>query len=389
MATLDQQFDEQMMRRAIDLAIRGRGRVEPNPTVGCVIARAGQILGQGWHAVFGGAHAEPTALADCRGSPSGATAYVTLEPCSHTIKKTPPCAPRLIEAGLARVVVGCLDPNPQVNGNGVAMLRAAGITVDASCLEPTCRQLIAPFIARQCLKRPYITLKWARSADGKVAGAGGVRTRISNARSHAAIHELRARSDAILVGINTVLNDDPLLTARGVEAAQRPLLRLVLDSELRIPHSSQLVHTAAGDVVVFHAPSAPGAQRLQSRGVTCILVAEEQPGRLRLDQVINALQPWAPTHLLVEPGPTLARSFFASGLVDRVWVIEAPRAINAIDAPDAPAVPGDYLKSGEIQLDDDRLSEYLNPHSHTFAAADPSADLRLAGGWLTNTHAQG
>ncbi len=371
------QFDQQMMRRAIDLAIRGRGRVEPNPTVGCVITRGDRIIGEGWHAAFGGPHAEPAALANCRESPAGATAYVTLEPCSHTNKKTLPCVPQLIQARLGRVVIGCLDPNPQVNGRGVALLQQAGITVDTPCLELECRQLIAPFVARICLKRPYITLKWAQSADGKVAGSGGRRTRISNARSHAVIHRLRSHSDAILVGINTVLNDDPLLTARGVDYA-RPLLRVVLDTHLRIDPSSQLVQTAAGDVLVLHGASETPAEALQSAGITCIGVTEQAPGRLDLAQAIAALDRWSPTHLLVEPGPTLARSFFESGLVDRIWVIESPLQINAEDAPLASELPAGYVKTGEIELDGDRLSEYLNPHSQTFATASPSADLRLA-----------
>lgn len=368
-----------MIRRAIDLAIGGRGRVEPNPAVGCVITRDRSILGEGFHAEFGSAHAEPTALVDCRESPAGGTAYVTLEPCSHTNKKTPPCVPRLIEAKLARVVVGCLDPNPQVNGRGVEMLRQAGIIVDTPCLESACRQLIAPFVARLILNRPYITLKWAQSADGKIAGPGGARTRISNQRSHAVVHALRGRSDAILVGINTVLNDDPLLTARGVHDP-RPLLRMVVDTSLRIRPASQLALTAAGDVLVFHAATAARPDVLRSSGITCIPVAEEHPGRLRLDQVIAALEPWSPTHLLVEPGPTLAQSFFESGLVDRVWVIRAPMTIGAKDAPAAPTLPKNYVKTGEIELDDDRLGEYLNPQSQTFVTAEPSADLRIAGG---------
>lgn len=365
------------MERAIELAMLGRGRVEPNPIVGCVIARDSRILGEGYHAAYGGPHAEPVALSACSESPAGATVYVTLEPCSHTNKKTPPCAPRLIEAGVGRVVVGCLDPNPQVNGRGAAMLREAGITVEVSVLEDRCRQLIAPFVARQRLNRPYVTLKWAQSADGRIAGPGGARVRISNERSHRVIHGLRARCDAIMVGINTVLKDDPLLTARHVPEA-RPLLRLVLDSQLRLPPTAQLVRTAQDDVLVFHAAGAARPEQPICQSVTCIPVPTADDGRLRLDHVLAALQPWAPTHLLVEPGPTLAEGFFQSGLVDRVWVIRSPRVIGDDTAPAAAAVPADYVLAGEIDLDGDRLAEYLNPASPTFAAAAPSADLYLA-----------
>src|SRR2546423_8567983 len=237
------EFDREMMTRAIRLAMNGRGGVEPNPMVACVIAKDGRVIGEGFHAQFGGPHAEPTALAACSESPAGATAYVTLEPCCHTDKKTPPCVPALIAAEIARVVCGCVDPNPQVNGRGLEMLRAAGIAVEVNVLEEPAKQLLGPFIARTVYDRPYVTLKWAESADGKVAGAGGKRRQISNPRSTRALHELRGRSDAIMVGINTVLADDPMLIARDVRSA-RPLIRVVLDSQLRIPMDSRLVHSA-------------------------------------------------------------------------------------------------------------------------------------------------
>src|SRR5438093_6161396 len=193
-------FDEQMMRRAIRLAMNGRGLVEPNPMVGCVIVKDGRIIGEGYHQKFGGPHAEPNALANCSESPRGATAYTTLEPCCHTNKKTPPCVPRLIEAKVGRVVIGCLDPDPNVDGRGAQLLRQAGIEVTAPVLEPECKQLIAPFIARTVHQRPYVTLKWAETADRKVAGPDGKRMQITGLESQRLVHELRARSDAILVG---------------------------------------------------------------------------------------------------------------------------------------------------------------------------------------------
>src|SRR5688572_7958326 len=158
MSTPSPDFDEQMMRRAIRLAMNGRGRVEPNPMVGCVIVKNGRVIGEGYHAQFGGPHAEPAALAACTESPAGATAYVTLEPCCHTNKKTPPCTPRLIEAKVARVVVGTLDPNPNVNGKGLAILRIAGIAVIGPLLEAPAKQLIAPFLATVNQHRPYVTM---------------------------------------------------------------------------------------------------------------------------------------------------------------------------------------------------------------------------------------
>ena len=212
--------DDIFVQRAIRLAMAGRGYVEPNPMVGCVLARDGVIIGEGIHARVGGPHAEPTALADCRSrgqDPAGATAYVTLEPCCHVNKRTPPCAPRLIEAKVARVVIGCVDPNPQVDGKGVAMLRVAGIVVDFASAEvqAEAKQLLAPFILATRGVGPYVTLKWAETADGFVAKPGGGRTSISNTRSNRAVHELRSRCDAIVVGVGTAIADDPDTSRRA------------------------------------------------------------------------------------------------------------------------------------------------------------------------------
>ena len=222
--------DEIFLRRALRLAMNGRGRVEPNPMVGCVLVKDGQVIGEGWHTHFGGPHAEPAALANCaaRGrSPAGATAFVTLEPCCHLNKKTPPCAPRLIQESIARVVIGCLDPNPDVNGKGAAMLRAAGIEIATAPvpLGDECEQLIAPFLAAQRWGRPYLTLKWAESADGFVAGPGGTPVQISSPQATLAVHRLRSRCDAVGVGVGTVSTDDPSLTGarRRADAYADPL----------------------------------------------------------------------------------------------------------------------------------------------------------------------
>src|SRR3954447_12161110 len=236
--------DQTFMRRAIALAARGRGAVEPNPMVGCVIVRDGRIIGEGYHRKFGQAHAEAEALVACMESPEGTTVYVTLEPCCHTNKKTPPCVPRLIDAKVARVIVACVDPNPQVGGRGIEQLRAAGIEVSVGLLEKEAKQLNAPFFVLVRHQRPYVTLKWAQTADGKVAAPPGApRLLITGTESNRLVHQLRARCDAIMVGINTVLADDPLPTVPGVEP-MRPLLRVVLDRDLRIPLTSELVQTS-------------------------------------------------------------------------------------------------------------------------------------------------
>jgi diaminohydroxyphosphoribosylaminopyrimidine deaminase/5-amino-6-(5-phosphoribosylamino)uracil reductase len=381
------EIDQQFMRRAIRLAMNGRGRVEPNPMVGCVIVSAdGRVIGQGYHKVFGGPHAEPEALANCTESPRGATAYVTLEPCCHTHKKTPPCAPRVIGAGLARVVVGSLDPNPEVDGKGVAMLRAAGVRVDGPVLEAEAKQLIAPFIARTRLGRPYVTLKWAQTADGKVAGPRGEPMQISNERSMRLVHELRARSDAILVGINTVRADDPLLTARGVDGA-RPLVRVVLDSELRLPLSSRLVGSCGESPVVVYSGDY-GVQEEQNRldalraaGVEVVAMPSSGADRPVLAHVLQDLARRGASHVMVEPGPTLAAGFFSeTDLVDRLWVFRSPKVVNDPTAPAAAALSEYFVESGRVDLDGDTLTEYLNPRSPVLFVNTPSADFVLAGG---------
>ncbi len=380
MSLPEDQIDVEMMGRAIALARLGRGGVEPNPMVGCVIARGHTILGEGYHQRFGAPHAEPNALDDCarHGTPAGATAYVTLEPCSHLNKKTPPCAPRLIQAGVARVVIGCLDPNPAVNGNGIAILRAAGVEVTRAVRETECQQLIAPFICRMRLKRSYVTLKWAESSDRKVAGPGGERTQISNAASSRAVHRLRGRCDAIVIGVNTALNDDPLLLARGVESP-RPLTRVVLSRNLNLRIESRLLSTTdQGPVIVATTAAAVEAhpdrvRAIRSAGGEVLVIG-------RLGDLLDPLVQRGATHVLVEPGPTLAAAWFAEAPIDRVWVIRSPSVIGHHSAPNAPNVPAEYLVTDQADLSGDVLTEYLNPASGAFFGSFPSADFLDAGG---------
>jgi diaminohydroxyphosphoribosylaminopyrimidine deaminase/5-amino-6-(5-phosphoribosylamino)uracil reductase len=378
--------DERFLRRAIRLAMNGRGRVEPNPIVGCVLVKDGRVIGEGYHGHFGGPHAEPTALASCTESPLGATAYVTLEPCCHTNKKTPPCAPRLIHEKIGRVVIGCLDPNPDVNGNGVRMLREAGIQVDGPVLEAECKQLIAPFL--KWINEswtPYTTLKWAESADRCVAGAGGRRVQISNPTSSHLVQQLRSRSNGILVGINTVLNDDPTLLPRGLPVPER-YRRFILDTHLRTPIDSQLVRTVSqSEVVVFSAWNAgtlhPERKReLVNRGVDVL----DQVDEVKDDRYL-VVEDWyhdsalwrRDSHLLVEPGPTLATTMLR--YADRLWVIRSPNQIGDPTAPTAATVPDHYVATGTIDLDGDRLTEYVNTQGNVYFATVPSADFVLAG----------
>ncbi|HEV2295616.1 MAG TPA: bifunctional diaminohydroxyphosphoribosylaminopyrimidine deaminase/5-amino-6-(5-phosphoribosylamino)uracil reductase RibD [Tepidisphaeraceae bacterium] len=374
------EVDEQMMRRAIRLAMNGRGLVEPNPMVGCVIVKGDRVIGEGFHAQYGGPHAEPAALAACTESPAGATAYVTLEPCCHTSKKTPPCAPRLIEAKLRRVVVGCLDPNPDVNGKGIGMLHDAGIEVVGPVLEAASKQLIAPFLTALSHRRPFVTSKWAQSANAKIAGTVGRALRITNEVSDRVVHALRARCDAIIVGTNTVLADDPLLTARGVDST-RPLLRVVLSNSLKIPLTSRLVTTARDHPLVIYSSvaSAAGSSRLveglQSAGAEVVLL-DDHDGRFSFSDVLADLHARRVTHALVEPGPTLTRYLFARGQADRVWVFQSPHPIDEAAALSAPKVM--YPETARADIAGDTLIEYLNPQSEVFFSPEPSADFLLA-----------
>jgi len=369
--------DADLMRRAIKLAMRGRGLVEPNPMVGCVLTRDSRIIAEGYHEYFGGPHAEPNALAKCAEA-KGATAYVTLEPCCHTTKKTPPCTRALIGAKIARVVAACEDPNPLVSGKGFQELRNAGISVSTGILEAEARQLNAAYFKLLSQRRPYVTLKWAQTADGKIAGPGGRRLAISNAASLAAMHGLRSRCDAILVGIGSVLSDDPLLTAR-IERPVREALRIVLDSNLRIGLESQIVKTArrsavmvcCGERAILERSEAVAA--LKGRGVEVVPLPADAIGGLSLEHLLDELGARNMTHLLVEPGVKLAESFLRENLADRVWVFRSPMTVNAEDAPAAAHV--DYPMSGMIGLSEDDLTEYLNPASPVFYSLQKSADL--------------
>ena len=378
-------FDETMLRRAMRVAMNGRGRVEPNPMVGCILVKNETVIAEGHHTHFGGPHAEPAALADCQSrghDPRGATAYVTLEPCCHTNKKTPPCAPRLIEAGVARVVIGCLDPNPDVNGKGVAMLEAAGIAVEAAppALAAEFRQLIAPF--RPFDGRAYVTLKWAESANSRVAGKRGRPERITSAAATAAVHRLRTRSHGIAVGVNTVVNDDPLLTARDVPEINQPV-RIILDRHLRTPPDCRMLTDATGArVYLLCNEGAPDQYRERYESLNRIVAVD-------IDDALDAGDPSGQSmlttatlahldnrHLMVEPGPTLARSLLP--WADRLWVFRSDKRLpGGPDVPKAAEVPDHYVETGRLTLGPDTLVEYLNCDAESFAAAVPSADFVL------------
>ena len=326
--------DEQLMRRALELARRGEGRVEPNPMVGAVIASAsgGHVIAEGWHSAFGGPHAEVAALSAAGAAARGGTLAVTLEPCCHH-GKTPPCTAAIIAAGIARVIIATSDPFPAVNGGGIDALRRAGIEVRTGVCEQAARRLTAPFRTVVEQKRPWLIAKWAMSLDGHVATASGESRWISSESSRAIVHELRGRMDGILCGIGTVLADDPLLTARP--AGPRQALRIVLDSAARLPIESRLVHTAREvPVLVATGPAAPTdrLRALASAGCDVWQAAAADP-RDRLHELLAELGSRRLTNVLVEGGPTVLGSLADAHAIDEVWAFIAPTIIGGAASP--------------------------------------------------------
>lgn len=323
--------DRQWMHRALSLAVRGEGAVEPNPMVGCVIVRGGQVVGEGWHQRFGGPHAEIEALRRAATAARGATMYVTLEPCCH-YGKTPPCCSAILASGLQRVVVARQDLFPQVAGRGLEILRQAGLAVECGVLEDEARELTAPYDKRLRTGLPWIIAKWAMTWDGKLATARRDSRWISNDMSRAIAHRLRGRVDAILVGRGTVEADDPQLTARP--AGPRTALRVVLDSQARMSTGTQLARTAhAVPVLVAAARTAPASnvRRLAQNGCEVWLGAEDPQVRLR--ELLVELGRRELTNLLVEGGQAVFGSCFDADLVDEVHVFLAPKIVGGAAAP--------------------------------------------------------
>jgi diaminohydroxyphosphoribosylaminopyrimidine deaminase/5-amino-6-(5-phosphoribosylamino)uracil reductase len=280
------------MQRAFDLALLGSGRVAPNPLVGCVIVKDEHIIGEGYHQQFGGPHAEVNAIHNASESVEGATAFVTLEPCSH-VGKTPPCADLLIKSGIKEVYVANLDPNPLVAGKGIAKLEAAGITCHVGLLADKGEWINRHFFTFHRLKRPYITFKYAVSSDGFIAGPSGVPVQISTELSAIRVHQMRAEHQGILVGVQTIINDNPSLTTRLV-AGTNPI-RIVLDPSGRIPSTAKV---------------------LQDGGETRVLKSTSEIPQLGIQSI------------LVEGGAKTMEMLFAEGIVDEIWKIRSPKSLN-------------------------------------------------------------
>jgi diaminohydroxyphosphoribosylaminopyrimidine deaminase/5-amino-6-(5-phosphoribosylamino)uracil reductase len=332
MTAASQVQDQVHMSRALQLAARGLYTTDPNPRVGCVLVKDGQVVGEGWHVRAGEAHAEVLALRAAGAAARGASAYVTLEPCSHT-GRTPPCAEALIDAGVARVFCASVDPNPVVGGAGIARLRAVGIEVSVGALAGAARELNVGFFSRFERARPFVRLKLAMSLDGRTAPAGGGHAWISGEAARADVQHWRARSSAVLTGAGTVCSDDPRLDVRiDYGGRGRQPLRIVLDPELRCDRAAKIFQ--AHGALVFAAPDAVArdGRVLESDTVRVQRVGRGASG-LDLHAVAAALQAHSINELLVECGPRLAASFLRAGLVDELIVYVAPQFLGADAAP--------------------------------------------------------
>lgn len=401
--------DEEYMCRALELALRGSGWVNPNPLVGAVVVREGRIIGEGWHPAFGELHAERQALADCkkRGEdPQGATVYVTLEPCCHT-GKTPPCTDALIAAGVARVVVGAADPNPRVNGGGVAQLKHAGIEVVQGVLARECEEINKSFFHFIKTGKPYVTLKYAMTLDGKIATRTGKSKWITGPEARRHVHEDRQRNAAIMVGVNTVIQDDPLLTCRlddidnddiavgssakgdfedllerelaedeaayveaqlaggapsdePVEFKMKPSnpIRIVCDTHLRTPLNSQIVQTAYAVPTYIATSETDLEKHMPYREHECdIIVVPEAAGHIDIEILMEKLGAMGIDSVIVEGGAEINWSVLAYEAVSKVQAYIAPKIFGGVQAPTPVAGFGVEAPKHAIKLSEPRITQ--------------------------------
>ena len=349
------QQDEKYMRMALKLARRGIGSVEPNPAVGCVIVKQGQVIGKGWHRKFAGPHAEINALQDCKShgrSAKAATMYVTLEPCCHR-GKTPPCTDAIIEAGLSKVVIAMIDPSAHAAGRGIEQLRQDRIEVETGLCRPDAELLNAPFIKFATTGRPWVILKWAQTIDGKMAWADKAAENrwLSNEKSRADAHKLRRRAGAILVGIETVLADDPLLTPRPARG-KKPL-RVVLDNHLRIPLDCRLLATAKkAPVLILTSNQAVQTNPRKTEQITQkgaeVLEYTDTQGNSNLNFLIEQLAKRSIAQLLIEGGPRVITSFLKEHLADEICIYNAPKLLCAAGAVDISLPKAGLTESNDL-----------------------------------------
>ena len=356
--------DERYMKRALQLARRGMGKVSPNPMVGAVIVRSDKVIAEGYHRTFGGDHAERDALKRASGSVRGATIYVNLEPCCHW-GKTPPCVDALIEQGIKRTVIATLDPHPLVDGKGAQILQDHGIEVVKGVLEDEARALNEVYFHYTQTGRPFITVKYAQSLDGRIATSQGDSRWISSEASQKLAHRLRAQHDAVMVGIGTVLADDPLLTVREVKG--RNPLRIVLDSRLRTPRKAQVLQGEAKTLIVTtEAHATKKVHTIQQGGKEVLTVPRNTEGRVDVKTLMQVLAERGISSILVEGGAAVITSLLKGELVERMVVITAPLIVGK-------GIEG----IGDLGITE--LKQAIRPSSYTVSTVgeDVIFDLRL------------
>jgi diaminohydroxyphosphoribosylaminopyrimidine deaminase/5-amino-6-(5-phosphoribosylamino)uracil reductase len=362
--------DERYMRIALGLAARGLGNTWPNPAVGCVIVKDGRIVGRGWTDIGGRPHAETVALQQAGEAARGATAYVTLEPCSHH-GRTPPCAEALLAAGIARCVVAIEDPDARVSGKGLAQLREAGVEVSEGCLANAAAELNNGFLLTRERNRPAITLKLAVSLDGRIGTHSGDSKWITSPIARMRSHLLRAQHDAIMVGSNTALQDDPDLTCRLPGLPKRPAVRIVLDGRLRLSLTSKVVATATATptwLITRSDAETSRRQAFEDCGVQVIAVEPDEAGFPDLPQAFAELAERGLTRVLVEGGGKLAASLVRADLVDRMIWFRAPNVIGGDGLPGIAAFGVDTVAEAprwqRVRADilgDDLLETFIRP----------------------------
>jgi diaminohydroxyphosphoribosylaminopyrimidine deaminase/5-amino-6-(5-phosphoribosylamino)uracil reductase len=354
----EMEADQRYMRLALDLAAQGLGGTSPNPMVGAVLVKDGEIIGTGYHQRAGGPHAEIIALEEAGAAAAGATLYVTLEPCSHT-GRTPPCTERIIAAGIRKVVVGMRDPNPLVNGRGLARLEEAGLKLKTGVLEERAARLNEVFVKYITVRRPFVTMKAAMTLDGKIATRSKASRWISGQRSREYVHGLRHQHDAIMVGIGTLLADNPRLTARLPGGSKNPL-RVIIDSKARTPLTAEVIVEQPENTLLFVTDSAPEERvtALQASGVTLVRLTPDLMGLVPLPAVMDELGRREIMSVLVEGGSNLNYSLLEHGLVDKVNIFVAPLLFGGSGAPSPVGGEGVATVEEAWQVRDIEINRY-------------------------------
>jgi diaminohydroxyphosphoribosylaminopyrimidine deaminase/5-amino-6-(5-phosphoribosylamino)uracil reductase len=358
------------MKIALELAARGKGYTSPNPMVGAVVVKDGQIVGKGWHEKVGGPHAEVNAIDDAGEQAAGSTIYVTLEPCNHQ-GRTPPCTGKILSAGIKHVVMAMKDPNPDVSGGGADFLIRNGVTVESGVCEADALRLNEYFIKFINKKRPFVTLKCAATLDGRIATRTGDSKWVTGASARKYVHELRHAMDAIMVGVNTVKADNPSLNTRLEDKQGVDPIRIVLDSKLSIPENSKLLQIPSGsDTLIITGNSEASSKRfaIEKAGVK-VINAQLRDGRIDLDALMNQLGKMGITSLLIEGGAQVAASALQAKIVDKINFFYAPKILGGDDGVPMCSGAGPELMADSIpvrdmivrQFDNDIMIEgYLN-----------------------------